>query len=397
MRVLICPQSNPGYLYPALAVGIELRRRGHEVSVLAWSDARAAVAEAGLPFLLAEDCGDARAFDVKRWMLEGASQYRAILAAAREADPDVLVTSVLCQGAVLAAETLDLPVAVVGLTVHLGAYRHSGGEPDYPVTRAWRVRSLAGFYAQAREAAGLAPVSDAAASEALLGTVTLLRGDPELEYPGSVLPERVRHVGPCLWEPRADPAEVGELVGRLDQVGKPVVYVHLARVFDGPDPWPRLNAAFRDGPFQAVVELGRTGAPRPDPDADLVVVRKPWMGPLLDRAALVLTSATSAPVLGALVHGLPLGVSPVGSEQQVLAEACVRAGVAVRMPETSGTDPVAELSAVRADDGLRARAAALGARLAAADGASRAADAVEALPGRGSAAVGGSVGAEQRA
>jgi UDP:flavonoid glycosyltransferase YjiC (YdhE family) len=377
VRVLLCPQSDPGYLYPALAAGIELRRRGHPVHVLARWSAASTVAAAGLPLIPADRYGPPDAFDVKRWMLEGAAQYRAILRAVRDVPVDVLVTSVLCHGALLAAETLDLPVAVLGLTTHLGAYRYDGGEPRSPVARAWRVGSMAGHYARARERAGLPERRITESDDPLAGTVTLLRGDPELEYQGAVLPGRVRHVGPCLWEPTPDPDELAAVTAHLDRVGKPVVYVHLARIFDGPDPWPRLNATFTAGPFQAVVEQGRTTGPRPDRRADVLVVRKPWMGPLIDRAGLVATSATSAPVLGALVRGRPLAVSPTGSEQRLLAEACVRAGVAVRVPDAPEPDPAATMLAAWQHSEMRDRAGVLGARLAAADGARRAADAVE--------------------
>nr|BFE80742.1 hypothetical protein GCM10020093_033430 [Planobispora longispora] len=103
------------------------------------------------------------------------------------------------------------------------------------------------------------------------------------------------------------------------------------------------------------------------------------MGPLIDRAGLVLTSGTSAPVLSALLRGRPLGVSPAGSEQPLLAEACVRAGVAVSVPNDLARDPVEVLGSAWRDGGTRARAAEIGRRLAAADGGGRAADVVQAV------------------
>ncbi|MGW2548204.1 hypothetical protein ACWC5I_46955, partial [Kitasatospora sp. NPDC001574] len=46
MNILLCPLSDGGYLYPALAAGRELRRRGHRVGVLGRAGAAAVVAEA---------------------------------------------------------------------------------------------------------------------------------------------------------------------------------------------------------------------------------------------------------------------------------------------------------------------------------------------------------------
>lgn len=379
MKVLICPLSDPGYLYPCVAVGIELRRRRHDVCVLGRVSAAPAVTAAGLLLIPEDGLGERNAFSARNWSRRMPQQYRAVLRAAREVRADVLVTSVLCLGALLAAEVLDLPVAVLGFAAHLWDYEAGADtEPERPAVRAWRTRELMRRYEQARDQVGLRRCVASASGCPLTGTVLLLRGDPDLEYPGAVLPRRVHHVGPCAWEPAADPAELEEVTTCLDRVGKPVVYVHLGRVFGGTTPWPWLNAAFNGGPFQAVVEQGRSDDPRPDPQADIMLVRKPWMGPLIDRSGLVLTSGTSAPVLGALLRGRPLGVSPAGSEQPLLAEACVRAGVAIYVRKEQTPDRAVVLRLAWQACSLRERAGELGRKLAAADSTRRAATFVEA-------------------
>ncbi|UED85105.1 glycosyltransferase [Streptomyces profundus] len=380
MRVLLCPLSDGGYLYPTLAVGRELGRRGHRVDVLGRASAAPVVAEAGLPFVAADDLGGRRAFSATWWGPTGLAQYRATVRAARAARADLLITSVLCNGALLAAEKLDLPVVVVGLAVHLWDYRSGGdGEPQLGRTRESRTHESRKLHAQVREEAGLSARA-ARWADPLLGDALLLRGDPALEYPGAQLPAPVTHVGPLAWEPRADPAELAEIEGRLARSGKPVVYVHLGRAFGGASLWPRLNELFTGGRFQAVVEQGRSADPTPAPEADILLVRKRWLGPLVDRAGLVLTNGTSAPVLGALLRGRPLAISPNGSEQPLLSLACERAGVAVRVPQDPGktsADPSAPVAATWRDVGLRTRARELGDRLASVDGAARAADTVE--------------------
>jgi UDP:flavonoid glycosyltransferase YjiC (YdhE family) len=386
VNILLCPMSDPGYLYPALAAGVELRRRGNDVCVLGRSAAAAVAAQAGLPFTAAEDYGGRTGFSVIRWAATGLAQFRATLRAAAQARPDVLVTSVLSNGTLLAGEVLDIPVVVLGLSVHLWDYWSGGdGEPQLGRPRDNRTRECVRHYNELRERAGLAPRHDPWPQNPLLGAALLLRGDPVFEYPGAVLPERVHHVGPLAWEPPAGQDELDEIGAHLDRTGKPVVYVHLGRFFGGTTQWPRLNAAFTAGPFQAVVEQGRSTDPQPAPGTDILLVRKPWMGPLIDLAGLVLSSGTSAPVLAALLRGRPLGVSPNGSEQPVLAAACVRAGAARYVPDDVSGDCRGVLRSVWADRGLRDRARALGGRLAAADGARRAADLIErAVTGRGS-------------
>ncbi|WP_326701377.1 glycosyltransferase [Streptomyces sp. NBC_01754] len=378
MNILLCPLSDGGYLYPVIAAGRALTGRGHHVSVLGRSTAAPVAAEAGLPFTAAEYYGGQRAFSATWWGTTGLAQYRATLRAARETGADLLVTSVLCNGALLAAEALDIPVVVVGLSVHLWDYR-AGGESETHLGRSRESRTREGLrlYTEVREQAGLATRGSRWTDDPLLGDALLLRGDPALELPRAELPERVRHVGPLAWEPSPDPAEVDTVRDHLERSGKSVVYVHLGRFFGGGSLWPLLNRAFTGSRFQAVVERGRSTDPRPAADADILLVRKPWMGPFVDLAGLVLTNSTSAPVLAALLRGRPLAVSPNGSEQPLLAGACLRAGVAARVPNTPSVAPSALLESVWRDRGLRTRARALGHRLAATESAARAADIIE--------------------
>ncbi|MEU9335610.1 glycosyltransferase [Streptomyces sp. NPDC048290] len=370
MNVLLCPLSDPGYLYPALAVGRELRRRAHQVDVLAAARAAPVVREAGLALSAVED---GTALSVGHWTVRGPEQYTRVRQAIRRLRPDVLVTSVLCHGALLAAETADLPVVVLGLTAHLWPYR-AGAQPEDAHDRSWRLAATLEHYRALRETAGLPQRRDRYPDTPLLGTAFLLRGHPVLEVPDAELPAPVRHVGPCWWEPEPEPDAVPP-----PAEGAPSVYVHLGRTFGGTSLWPRLNAAFTWGTHRAVVELGRSGPSEAEPHAALVTGRRPWMAPLVERADLVLTNATSAPVLGALLHGKPLLVAPNGSEQQVLATACLRAGVARTFPADGSRAAVLREAVADAarDPGLRARAVAVGGLLAGSKSESRAADAVE--------------------
>ncbi|MFC6085108.1 glycosyltransferase [Sphaerisporangium aureirubrum] len=373
MNVLLCPFGEPGYLYPALAVGIELRGRGHTVTVLARPGAARVVREAGLTPLDATAYAEAGTFSVSMWTRTGRQQYQAVVRAAGETGAGALLTSPLCHGALLAAEALDLPATVLGFAAHMWPYREGGeGEPEHVVARRWRLRELLRHYGATREQTGMPPRRDRQEDRPLIGAGLLLRGDPALEYPGAVLPDGVRHVGPCVWEPRADPAELDRVAGLLARAGKPVVYVHLGRTFGGDSMWPRLNATFTGGPYQAVVELARSADARPHPCADIVTVRVPWMDPLVASARMVLTNGTSSPVLAALRHGRPLAVAPAGSEQPVLSEACVRSGVAVRFPADEAADGTAALtSALTGESPHRVRD--LATRLAATRGAAAAA------------------------
>ncbi|WP_435172364.1 glycosyltransferase [Actinacidiphila sp. bgisy145] len=388
MRVLLCPLSSGGFLYPATAAALELHRRGHDVTLFATGAAGRAAAAAGIAVLPSATDGAPHAFDVSRWFRDGASQYRVVREAARALRPDVVVTSVLCPGALLAAETLDLPAVVLGLACHLWPYAEGapgggGGDADSE-DREWRLTETLRHYQALREELGLRTPEPAAAARQLYGAAFLLRGHPHLERPGAVLPPGVGHVGPLWWEPPAGDDEGGEdgeggegaaLAAHLDRVGKPVVYVHLGRTFGGESLWRWIDEAFTGTGLQAVVELARTPDRAPAPGSDVITVRRPRMGDLLARAEAVVGNGTSAPVLGALLHGKPLLLRPNGGEQRLLAAACLRAGVAAPLPER----PAESEALVRAvaDPRLRTAVGALGAALAQAKSAAAAAQVIE--------------------
>jgi len=411
---LVCPLSSGGFLYPAVAVALELYGRGHEVALFAGGPAARAAAGAGLEVLPAEAAGGA--FAVESWFRSGQEQFRAVTEAARAVRPDVLVTSVLCPGALLAGEVLDVPVVVLGLAAHLWPYGEAftdpeparaaaGSRPDGSAgggaeealgaadaeDRRWRLAETVRHHQALRERLGLALPSPAQAARHLLGRAFLLRGHPVMEPPGAVLPEGVRHVGPLWWEPPDDgrslqgDAGVRKAVRPSGPTGADVVYVHLGRTFGGRSLWPWIETAFPDGGGRrAVVELARTPDHRPAPGTAVLAVRRPRMGDLLGEADAVVANGTSAPVLGALLHGLPLLLRPNGGEQRVLAAACVRAGVAVELPAASpgervpeGPSPARVLSRALDRPGLRERARAVGADLARAKSVLLAAQEVE--------------------
>ena len=376
MNVLLCPLSDPGFRYPAVAVGQELQRRGHEVQLLGPE-----TPGAGLPTVQA---AEPQAFLASRWYRHGVEQYRSIVVAARASRADVMMTSVLCQGALVAAEVLDIPVVVLGLAAHLWPYRGGGRDARGDLElRQWRLRGTYRVYTELRAQVGLAARAVRSRQRALSGAGLLLRGHPDFEVPDARLPAGIHRVGPCSWEPAPDGAAEAVIGTALDRVGKPVVYVHLGRTFGRSGLWPWLNETFTAGPYQAVVELGRSGPAQRVDGADITVVRRPWMAPLVRRSCAVVSNGTTAPVLGALLAGRPLLLAPEGSEQFVLAAACIRAGTAVRVPVTGGAAGAAAMAAAVADPVLRRRVGEAGAWLRRCKSEAVAADFVEgAVTGR---------------
>ena len=158
-------------------------------------------------------------FMAGRWHREIPAQYEAIRRAARDVHADVLVTWILCHGALLAAEALDLPVVVVGFAAHIWAYQDANGEPPQPAARVARTRDMTRDFEKIREEVGLPRRSPRAHYNPLIGSALLLRGAPEFEFPGAVLCPSECVASVRAGGERASPSvELAEVTDHLDRV-----------------------------------------------------------------------------------------------------------------------------------------------------------------------------------
>jgi MGT family glycosyltransferase len=103
-------------------------------------------------------------------------------------------------------------------------------------------------------------------------------------------------------------------------------------------------------------------------------------GPVLERAAAVVTHSGMGIVQKAVGAGVPIVAVPFGRDQPEIARRVAEAGAGVRLPVRRLT-PERLRAAVREALAMRPAAEAAGARLRAAGGAARFADAAEELVG----------------
>jgi MGT family glycosyltransferase len=147
------------------------------------------------------------------------------------------------------------------------------------------------------------------------------------EYPRRDWPDSVVMVGPCAWEPPADPP------AWLDGIDAPLVLVTTSSEFqdDG-----RLVAtalqALADEPVHVVATL-----PAGDPSAHPVPVnahveRFVPHGPVLERAVCAVTHGGMGATQKALARGVPVCAVPFGRDQLEVARRVVVAHAGTRLP-----------------------------------------------------------------
>ncbi len=336
MKVLFCPLASHGFVYPAIAVAQALRRRGH-TAAFATSPVFQTTLDHAEFDRIPRGASDGPSFQVERWFYPNdiAMQVKHIEYAIERLAPDVIVGNPLSLGPVLVRERVGVPLAVLGLAVHLWPVREtsamapSESEADRRCTE--RHAETMRHYNDARLLFRLPPRVVGYGESPLLGDLFMLQSIPELGIDIERFPDHAHLVGSCLWEP-APTDELNAWIREVVAAGQPLVYVHHGRSFGHPSFWQSAMKALGDQPLRVAAAVGRMDRATSSPPAAWLVRDHLCQAAVLAHARLVICGGNSTAVLGALTHGLPSLMVPGGAEQPDAAELVARAGAAIVVP-----------------------------------------------------------------
>jgi len=390
LRFLVAAFGDPGHVFPAIALGQALRRRGHEVVLETWEERREAVEGAGLGFAAAEEYQmfpppDPDSADGDH----AAEAARALLPLLEEMRPHVVVSDILTLAPALAAEKSGIPLAT--LIPHIYPVVEPGlpffavglQPPRTPIGRAvWRTGQRAlniglehGRRDLNRQRARLElpPVErfhgGISTDLALVGTF------PQLEYPRH-WPPRVEITGPMTFDV---PHPEIELPAGED----PLVLLAPSTAHDSSNHLVRTAlAALAEEPVRVVATTNRVVPQVPievPPNAILV----DWLSysQLMPVASLVISHGGHGTVARALGAGTPVLICPIIGDmsETAMRVTWARAGLSVpwRLCQPS---PLRWAARRLLDDtSFASRAAELAAWGREHDGAARGAELVERL------------------
>lgn len=257
------------------------------------------------PLLLPDAQEEDRAARIARGAARDGERASAVLVLCDEWQPDIVVCDEADFGVVVAVERLGLPYATVQSTAS-GSVVPSG--------------VVAEQANQLRVEHGLPPDPGL---EMLRRYLVLVPFPPGFRDPGSPLPPTahvLRHVSPD--RPLGDSAPPW-LAARSDS---DLVYVTLGTIFnqESGDLFERIVQGVRDLPVDVVATVGRALDPEvlgPQPP-NVHVERYIPQAQLLPHCRLVVSHGGSGSVIGALAHGLPMVVIPIGADQPRNAQRC---------------------------------------------------------------------------
>lgn len=401
-KILAYTSPARGHLFPLCAILDELRDRGHQVAVRTLASevprmiARGFDATAITPAIEAIEHTDGSARSTldglrrsvqtfcDRAPLDGAD-LRAAIETVR---PDAVLVDVNAWGAIAAAEAWGGPWSVFcPYPLPLGSRDAPpfgpGLAPAHGALGRLRDRLVGTFTIGALERIVVPQVNSVRTSFGVrritsaddlysLAPLTLAMTAEPFEYAHRDWPDSIVEVGPCVWEPPADPP------AWLAEIDRPIVLVTTSSEFQDDGVLVRTALAALAAEPVTVIATVPAGDPADYPaPPNARVVRFVPHGPVLDRAVCAITHGGMGATQKALAHGVPVCAVPFGRDQREVARRVVVAGAGTSLSARRLTPArlrAAVQSATAHADGARRIAEAF----AATGAGSTAADAVEA-------------------
>jgi UDP:flavonoid glycosyltransferase YjiC (YdhE family) len=268
----------------------------------------------------------------------------AVLALCQDWVPDVLVCDEMDFGALVAAERADLPYATV-VCIGSGSF-------------VW-TDLVAEPLNELRAAHGLAPDLELTMLSRYL---VLSPFPPSFRDPANPLPPTGHAIRPVMAEEDSQSTGLAELA-------RPLVYFTLGTIFnlESGELFERVLAGLRELPVSVIVTVGRELEPDvlgPQP-ANVRVEGYVPQSVLLPHCDIVVSHGGSGSVVGALAHGLPMVLLPIGADQPLNAARCDALGVAQVLDPFHATaaDVASAVTDVLAEPRYRRRAESLQAEI----------------------------------
>jgi MGT family glycosyltransferase len=357
MKVLAYTSPARGHLYPLVPILDELRDRGHDVAVRTLQSQVAMLRDRGLaaePIAAVIEgmhhddyLGRSSQARLQRAMAQFAARAEHEIGDLRHAisaeRPDVLLVDAMAWGAGAAAEVDGRPWAQ---WFPYPLPLHSPGVPPFgpgltplggplgrmrdgvigAVANRLMTRAALAPINELRAGVGLAPLTEISAMYGLAPRLLYMTAEP-FEYHRSRWPQNIRMIGPCAWDPPAEPPVW------LDEIERPLVLVTTSSEFQA---YGRLVTtalqALADEDVDVIATLPASDQRPSVIPANARVEQFVPHGPILRRAACAVTHGGAGITQKALAAGVPVCAVPFGRDQFEVARRVEVAGAGARLP-----------------------------------------------------------------
>ena len=407
---ILCP-SETGHLTPMLALGRELQRRGHDVTVFQVLDAQKKVLTAGLNCQLIgqsefpldsmpqryAELGKLSGIAGVRYSIQMVQQItamtlREIPDAITALGVEALLVDQVARGGRTIAEFLDIPfVSICNCLIFNREASAPPGFTTWSYNPAWwaSLRNHLGYSLIERVAQPLKELVNEYRQEWKLtpfstpndeySQLAQLSQQPvEFEFPRTSLPSCFHFTGPYIDSASREP--ISFPFEKL--TGQPLIYASMGTLQNRQQEiFHCIAEACMGFDAQLVISLGGAGSPESLPElpgSPLVVGYAPQLE-LLQRTTLTITHAGLNTTLESLINGVPMVAIPITNDQPGVAArlAWTGAGEVVPLSRLSIPKLRRAVQRVLAEDSYKQNALRLQAAIHQAGGVSRAADIIE--------------------
>lgn len=356
-RILAYTSPARGHLYPLTPILDELRFRGHEIALRTLSCQVELMRSHGFDAQPIDGRIEQRRHDDWRARTPQGALKRAVRGFSERAEfdaadlrraladerPDATIVDVNCWGALAAAEawggawasfcpypmalsSRDAPPFGPGLRPARGRLGRLRDRALRPLLMGGLERAFLPPINGLRRELALPPFSSADQIFAGPPLVLYLTAEP-FEYPRSDWPENVVLVGPCPWEPPAEPPTW------LEHIDRPIVLVTTSSEFqnDAKLVTCALQALAGEDLHLVATLPAQDPAGLEIPD-NAHVVRFAAHRPLLQRAVCAITHGGMGATQKALAAGVPVCTVPFGRDQLEVARRVEVCGAGARLP-----------------------------------------------------------------
>lgn len=407
---IICPAGN-GHLNPMTALGRELQRRGHRVTLVGILDAKPNALAAGLEFCAIAQSEypegkTARVF-AQLGELSGLAALRYTISKLQEITTLLLqnapraiaqsgIEALLVDQTILEGETVAQYIGIPFVTV-CNALVINQDESVPPFFTAWsysptrwaRLRNQAGNYlirrisqpmrqvvAQYRQKWRLPPYSS---RNDIYSKLAIISQQPaQFEFPRTDLPSWFHFTGPLFDSTARQP--VSFPFEKLN--GKPLIYASMGTIQNRLiGVFQKIASACEGLDAQLVISLGGSASPEslPELPGKLLVVKYAPQLELLKKATLTITHAGPNTTLESLSNGVPMVAIPIANDQPGVAARIAWTGAGEFVPHSglSVSRLRTAIQRVLTEDSYKHNALRLQQAIQKGGGVSRAADIIE--------------------
>ncbi len=356
-RILAYTSPARGHLFPLTPILDELSRRGHEIALRTLASQVALMQARGFDTGPIDGRVEAIAIDdwragnpqaalergVRRFLARAEYDAPDLRQAIAEERPDALLVDINSWGGLAAAEawggpwatfcpyplplrSRDVPPFGPGLAPARGPLGRLRDRLLRPIVLGTIERAMLPALNEVRNQMGLSPLARVDDLFLRPPLVIYMTAEP-FEYSRSDWPESIVMVGPCEWDPPAEPPRW------LEEITTPIVLVTTSSEFQ--DDGRLVQAALKGlagEPFTIVVTVPAGDPVRFSAPANARVERFIPHAAVLDRAVCAVTHAGMGATQKALARGVPVCAVPFGRDQFEVARRVEVAGAGTRLP-----------------------------------------------------------------